>query len=267
VAAPPGKPVVRLASLFLLVIATTVALAAPSALAASEKPLRVTFIGDSVPASIEYTPAARMHLTEGFDVDLELVVCRRLASPSCTYDGVTPPSALESVRALGSAIGQILVIDVGYNDSSSAYRSGMEAVIRSAKTQGVKGIIWVDLREARPDYALTNDVIRSVATEWPIVQVADWNSYSAGQPWFSDDGLHLNASGADGLVNLLRPLVLEVAAEVRTSNPPAAPPTPTASWRPHRREQASHVRADSKKHGLDRQAFSFARVPASLGPT
>jgi hypothetical protein len=201
---PRGRNTSRETFLFVATVAALAAFASATATAAKNKPLRVTFIGDSVPASIDYTTTARNLLTEGFDVNLELIVCRRLASESCTYNGVTPPSALESVRALGSAIGPILVMDVGYNDSSSAYRSGMEAIINAAKAEGVKGIVWVDLREARSDYAVTNEVIRSVAARRPIVTVADWNSYSAGQPWFSDDGLHLNASGADGLVNLLR---------------------------------------------------------------
>ena len=51
--------------------------------------------------------------------------------------------------------------------------------------------------------------IRSAARRWPQLLVADWNSYSAGKPWFRDDGLHLTPTGADGLAGFLRGYVLQ----------------------------------------------------------
>ena len=71
-------PVV-VAALACLVMATT------GPVPASAAPGRVTFVGDSVPASITYVPAARAELERGLSVRLDLRVCRRLVQPSCAF--------------------------------------------------------------------------------------------------------------------------------------------------------------------------------------
>jgi hypothetical protein len=55
-------------------------------------------------------------------------------------------------------------------------------------------------------------VIRQAGTRWPQLVVADWNSYSAGKPWFGSDGLHLSTTGATALATFLRPYILRAAA-------------------------------------------------------
>ncbi len=54
----------------------------------------------------------------------------------------------------------------------------------------------VTLREERDTYAQTNVAIRAATRRWPQLQVADWNAYSSGKPWFNSDGLHMGAAGA-----------------------------------------------------------------------
>ena len=56
-----------------------------------------------------------------------------------------------------------------------------------------------------------NVVIGTEARRFPLVQVADWNSWSAGKPWFRSDGLHLTDSGAQGLALMLRVYILSAA--------------------------------------------------------
>ena len=90
--------------------------------APARSPLPVTFVGDSVPASISYVPAAQAQLRRGLKVRLDLRVCRRLVQPSCTYQGETPPSALEVVEGYGRSLGRVLIVDVGYNESAHGYR-------------------------------------------------------------------------------------------------------------------------------------------------
>jgi hypothetical protein len=195
----------------LLVLAISLVAASPSFASTAKKRVKVTFIGDSVPAALDYVAAARAQLTRGLDVKLDLRVCRRLASLSCPYQGSTPASALDIVRSAGASIGDVLVIDVGYNEGASTYRDGMRQIIRTAVRDGVKGIVWVTLRETRDIYHWTNVAIYSEAKRWPQVRVADWNRYSSGRPWFGGDGLHLNSAGAAGLVALVRPLVVRAA--------------------------------------------------------
>ena len=171
-----------------------------------------TFVGDSVPASIDYVPAAQKVIEKGLEIKLDLKVCRRLVAPSCTYQGVTPPTALSTVKSYGSDLGDVLIVDVGYNDYSGTYRDDMQAIIKQADQQGVKGIVWVTMRQARSSYDWTNHVIHSEAKRYPNVVVADWNALSAGKPWFGPDGLHLTDSGATNLARLPAPVHLQGGA-------------------------------------------------------
>lgn len=171
----------------------------------------MTFVGDSIPASITYVPAARAQLQRGLRLRLDLRVCRRLVQPSCSFQGSTPTSALGAVQGYGRALGEVLVVNVGYNEESRGYREGIDRVMRSALRQGARGVVWVTLRETRGIYHETNVAIRRAARRWPQLVVADWNAYSSGKPWFGDDGLHLTSAGATALASFVRSYVLRAA--------------------------------------------------------
>lgn len=182
------------------------ALAQPSAPAKT----RVTVIGDSIAASFNYVASAKRYLGKGLDLRSDAVVCRRLVAASCSFQGTTPPTVLQVVGTQGSALGPVVVVNVGYNDWAAVY--DVDRVMKALKTAGVKHVIWVTLREAGSNasiYAQSNARIRSADRRWGSrLVVADWNAYSRGKPWFREDGLHLTTSGAYGLARLLRPLLL-----------------------------------------------------------
>ncbi len=180
----------------------------------------VTVVSDSVAASISYVPAAQADLEHGLAVRLDLRVCRRLVEPSCPYQGSAPPTALNAVRSYGFRLGHVLVVDVGYNDSSSGYARGIDRIMRAALSQRARSVVWVTLREAgayASDYRSINTEIKSAARRWPELIVADWNAFSTGKPWFGTDGLHLNPSGATALARFLRPLVIRASSQDRRS--------------------------------------------------
>lgn len=188
--------------------------AAPSSAgtAASAK-TRVTVIGDSIMASFDYVPAARRSLAKGLVLRSDSAVCRRLVAASCPFQGSTPETALDVVRADGRALGRVVVINVGYNDWSAVY--DVDRVLTALRTAGVESVIWVTLREAGLNaklYAQSNARIRAAERRWKSLVVADWNAYSRGRPWFRGDGLHLTSAGAMGLARFLRPLVLTGAS-------------------------------------------------------
>ena len=177
--------------------------------AATAAAVKFTFIGDSKAAAIEYSPPAKRLLARGHTVRRDLKVCRRLVAPSCTYQGVTPLTALQAIKNYGRTLGPVLVIDVGYNDSSATYRSQMEQVVRAAKARGVKGIVWVNLRvvPGHPDYRRINAIIarggRAPADPLPrqLERVHTRTSLPRGS---GGDGIHLTSAGAVGLVRLVR---------------------------------------------------------------
>ena len=194
-----------------LLAALAGALLASTGTAASKKPVPATFVGDSVAASISYTPEAQTVLSRGLRVRLDLRVCRRLVTVGCPYQGSTPPNALQAVQSLARSVGRVLIVYVGYNESSAGYGKGIDQIMRAALSQGARGVVWVTLREERDTYVQTNVAIRTAKKRWPQLQVADWNAYSSGKPWFSSDGLHMGAAGAQELAQFLRPYVFRAA--------------------------------------------------------
>jgi len=202
----------RVAVTALLLCACALALASPGAAA---KRTKVTFVGDSVAASIDYTPSARAVLRRGLDVRLDLAVCRRLVQPSCAFNGTTPSTALQAVQSYGRSLGEVLIVNVGYNEGSYGYSEGIDRVMRAARKQGARAVVWVTLRETSSIYSGTNAVIRRAAKRWPQLKIADWNAYSRGKPWFVGDGLHLSGTGATALAAFLRRNVLESIRSAR----------------------------------------------------
>jgi hypothetical protein len=221
------------------------ALVALGPAAGSAAAVKLTFIGDSKAAAINFSPKAKRLLSRGHDVRRDLRVCRRLVAPSCAYPpGVYPRSALETIRHYGTGLGTVLVIDVGYNDSSTTYRGDLNQVMQAALNREVKGVVWVNLRAVRPDYGRINSIINRARQRWPELYVANWNRYSDGHPgWFNPrigDGIHLTEAGAIGLVKLVRryiplaaqgpreALAVETTSDALTSTEVAPPAEGTA---------------------------------------
>ena len=186
-----------------LVLSFVFVLGAAAPGSAAHRP-QVTFVGDSVAASLGYVPSARARLGRGLSLRVDAAVCRRLVQPSCVFQGAAPSTALQAVRSYGHSLGEVLIVKVGYNESSFGYSEGIDRVMRAARAQGAKAVVWSTLRETSSIYTETNRAIRKAAKRWPQLRVADWNAFSHGKPWFGPDGLHLTATGANALAGLLR---------------------------------------------------------------
>jgi hypothetical protein len=222
-----GRAFPRIAARGVLVVVLALAALTAASASAGKSTARVTIFGDSAAEALDYATAAKLYLAEGLDVNWELKVCRRLVSTSCPYNGVRPPTVLDVVDASAKGgLGTIVVIDVGYNDYPDEYQGDMTQIIRALLDKGVQHVIWTTMHEVRDDYRKINATIRAVAASWPQVAIADWNAASAGQPWFNDDGIHLNYAGAVGLAKLLRPLILAACSD---PCPPLAGRAPSPS--------------------------------------
>jgi hypothetical protein len=180
-----------------------------------------------VPDSLQYVPEARQLLGKGLDLRLELTACRKLATPGCAYMGMHPISVLDIVEASPLVtLGNVVIVDVGYNEPAEHYDEGMSQVMTALVKLGVQHVLWVTMREQTDNYRWIDDVIRTDARRWPQLQVLDWDAASRGQDWFQPDGLHLNADGAIGLAQFLRPYVLAACGTdcQSASAPPARLP-------------------------------------------
>ena len=189
-----------------------------AAVASSATQARVTVIGDSVADAMEHSPRALVNLRKGFRVRLDTKGCRRLRAPSCTIAGSSgpPPTTLQVVKRLGTSLGKIVVVNVGYNDTPHRYGRDLAAVMRALQQVGVKTVIWLTLRDPNRDYAAANADIRSEPKDWPQLVVADWDEYSDGQPtWFQPDGIHLTELGAAKLGRFINDALLGQAKPPR----------------------------------------------------
>jgi hypothetical protein len=199
-----------------LVLAALV-LAAPAA--HGQKWGRVTVITDSVGGVFYWSAAARNRLGYELDVDLETKTCRKLVVTGCWAYGEYPPSALETIEALGPELGPVVVIDVGYNDVAEGYGDGLDRVMRALLDEGAQRVVWVTLEETQDTWAQINAQIRLAPLRWPQLVVADWAPVAAGQPWLVDDA-HMNEAGAQAFSEFLRPIVYEVCRGLCTPADP-----------------------------------------------
>jgi hypothetical protein len=226
-------------------IASAAALAAGiCALALAAQPVaagppRVTVIGDSVQESLTFSGHARAVLGRGIDLRLEARACRKLIAPGCV--GGSPESALALVRRLGRSLGRVVVVNVGYNDWPGAYAVG--DVLSALRAAGVGRTVWVTLRESQGTYRGINEAIGSAAAASEPIRVADWNAASSGRPWFGGDGVHLTATGAEGLAGFLHRHVVAALADIGVSVAGAPPPVISAGLRAPYRSPASPATA------------------------
>lgn len=165
----------------------------------------VTVITDSVGGSLLWEPGAHAILGDGFTLDVEAEVCRKLASPSCEN---APESALDTIDRLGPALGDTVVLDVGYNDTPDSFAAGIDPVMTALVANGVRHVIWVTLVEHRPDWAELNAELVAATGRWPELQLADWNAVALRHDeWFLDEA-HMNSYGAQALATFLHPFLV-----------------------------------------------------------
>jgi hypothetical protein len=192
-----------------VLISTVVPLTAAGAARGLE---HVTFIGDSVASAVRDVPAARARLGQGVDLDLEVAPCRRLEQESCPP---RPPTVIDLIKQLGSKIGPVVVLSVGYNDPEDLYAAELGDVLDAFAAADVKRVFLLTLRAVRHPYLTMNDAIRAEAAKRADVAVIDWNVYSRSHPtWFQDDGLHLTSSGAMAMAGLVNKQLLAAGIAV-----------------------------------------------------
>jgi len=182
----------------------------------AQLPARVpefSMYSDSVGAGLLESSGATTRAAGDQSAVFDLKVCRRLTYLPCPPN---PVSALTAIRQQPGSVGDIAVIDVGYNDWAQVY--GIEPVISALRARGVKRIVWVTLRETEGGMGSINAMIRAAARRHPFIQIADWNAASAGLGGFAADGVHLSSgSTVNALADFVRTEVQKAAVILRKS--------------------------------------------------
>jgi lysophospholipase L1-like esterase len=166
------------------------------------------FVSDSSLAVIRWN--GQLGSLQGADITADLESCRRLFGVSCRgREGYAPTTAATAI-ATAPGTYDTVVVNVGYNDFSSTFGRGFEAVVAAARARGIPRIVWMTYREsvgyqapanaANPEnYAVYNELLRSFVASgrYPEVVLADWNGYTATRrDWLNVDGVHVTTAGA-----------------------------------------------------------------------
>jgi hypothetical protein len=188
--------------------------------AAAAQPHRVTVIGDSVLTAVEWNSQPRSMLERGFDVDLQIAVCRRLTGTSCPFEGERPENLVDTVQALGDAIGETVVVEVGYNDPEEGFADAVDASVQALLDAGVRRILWVNYHDWVPRYARLDALLAQAVEKYPQVTVVDWQKDSLGRySWFQSDAVHLVYEGAVALATLINNALVDAITPLRVVAP------------------------------------------------
>ena len=132
--------------------------------------------------------------------------CERLVAPSCGSN--PPPTSLQQMQANAGQLGQVVVIMGGYDDAEIG--TGVDAIVAEAARQGVGTVLWLTYRtgdltyQYASNYVGFNAVLRAKAQQYGSMVLADWDAYSHNHPeWMTDDGVHVNSTGAFALANFI----------------------------------------------------------------
>jgi hypothetical protein len=138
--------------------------------------------------------------------------------------------AAKDLQAAGAPVGSVVVIGIGYNSlwqrnraNYSAWANEFDAeaenLITVLKQLGAKTLVWVTLREpsasvvpplgkAQYDayvwyFPYVNEQLHILQQRHPDLLLADWAAIS-NRPGVTYDAIHLNTSGAQLMINLIR---------------------------------------------------------------
>jgi hypothetical protein len=224
--------------LVLLASAVAVGSGAPPTAAAATAPLRVSMYGDSV------LLGARDQLLA------------RFADQQVTVDAVEDRSLLGAIglfRSAGPALGDVVVLDLGYNDAADpiVFRGRLDDAMGALA--GVKRVLWLNQHDWAPGRSAMNDELSAAASRYPNLDVVDWNAEVAAHP--DDvyaDAIHLTPAGQAAMATLVRQHFDQYVASLTPTTTVAtttAPATTVAASTPAR--SAARAPAADADGGVD----------------
>jgi hypothetical protein len=120
-----------------------------------------------------------------------------------------PGVSIEQVAAAvmsAPSLTDVVVLGLGYTYfwKPVVLRRDVDAVMYALTTRGVRHVIWMNLRENRPERRDVNLELTAATHRWGNLEVVDWNSVSRGVPGvFRSDGHHLLPTGGRLMARLM----------------------------------------------------------------
>ena len=216
--------------------------------AEGDTPIRVSAFGDSV------LLGARDQLIS------------QLAPWPVTVDAQEDRSLLGAITLLQAAqptLGNVVVLDLGYNDSSDtgAFRQRIDGAM--APLAGVSKVIWLNQSEWTDGRAGMNAELVAAQSRYPNLDVVDWNAVVVAHPEdVYTDHIHLTPAGQVAMAMLVRQHIDAYVASQRTPATTAPPPSTTKV--PPATSPASPAKSrnqdNSGTHTVTRRRLALAAV-------
>jgi hypothetical protein len=232
-------------------VASTLVVLAVSLLASSHAPaqapsLRVSMFGDSV------LLGAKEELLAQF------------AGQQVTVDAVEDRSLLGAValfQAAGPALGDVVVLDLGYNDASDPTEFRRRIDTAMGTLAGVREVIWLNQHDWGPGRAGMNAELVAAQSRYPNLSVVDWNAEVTAHPdYVYADAIHLTPAGQNAMATVVRQHFdqwVDSLTPTTTSSTTSTTTTTRASRSSATRDAAAPLAADDES-GPDRSTILIA---------
>lgn len=176
----------------------------------------------------------------------------RFADQQASVDAQEDRSLLGAVsifRAAGPALGDVVVLDFGYNDSSdpTVFRGRIDDAMGALA--GVKHVIWLNQHDWGGRAGM-NAELAAAPTRYPNLEVVDWNAEVNAHPdYVYGDSIHLTTAGREAMAALVRShfdaYVTSLTPTTTVPSTTAAPATTAVVRQPQPVRDATPTRADS----------------------
>jgi hypothetical protein len=208
---------------------------------AQTPPFRVSMFGDSVMLGAKEELLAQF---AGQPVSVDAVEDRSLLG------------AIGLFRAAGPALGDVVVLDLGYNDSSdpAVFRGRIDDAM--AALGSVRRVFWLNQHDWGPGRAGMNAELAAAASRYPNLAVIDWNAEVTAHPDdVYGDSIHLTPSGQTAMATLVRQHYDGWVESLTPTTTSSTTTTTTTTTRPAAARDAAAPAAVDDESGLDRRTI------------
>jgi hypothetical protein len=150
------------------------------------------------------------------------------------HENLSLLGALSTLQAARPDIGDVVVLDLGYNDGPDpgVWRGRVDEAMTILT--GVPKVIWLGQSNFRSGRAEMNAQLAAAAQQYPNLEFVDWSAIVAEHPdAVYGDGVHLTPVGQAAMADAVRQrvdafVVARIAATSTTVPPTTVPPTTVA---------------------------------------
>jgi hypothetical protein len=146
------------------------------------------------------------------------------------HENLSLLGSLSTFEAARPTMGDVVVLDLGYNDGAdlTAWRDRIDRA--TAILNGVPKVIWLSQRDFAAGRADMNAELVAATQRYPNLEVVDWNTVVDAQPGLVyGDGIHLTPAGQNAMADLVRSRIDAYVAARIAATSTTLPPTTTTT--------------------------------------